>query len=186
MRRTILIVSNSLFYLACGLWLGAIVGVRALFSPVAFNALQLGQPAGSAPWAGAVLADGLKRLDTFSLLMMIAALSVVTFELFYRQRTTVRRLLLARWVAVIAAFLVALYLTIRVVPNMSGHLEPGDIVAFRGLYARHGLWSLVQALIGVVVIIQTCAINIGPRRDGGHPRSGAEASAPESEGSAIW
>lgn len=169
MRRIVLITINSLFLLCAGLWVGATVGIGAIAAPAAFRNLE-GLERGGVPLAGHVVGNALQRLNTVSLVLVGVMVAASIFELFYRRRLNTKKLLMVRILVILAAFLVTLYLARVMMPAMLMEMNPENMDVFRDFHARYRMWAMVQVILGAVVIVLTNAINIGPRRDGGHPR----------------
>ena len=182
MRRTYLIILNSLFFLLCGVWIGATVGVGALAAPAAFRALEGKGPDGVA-MAGLVVGGALERLNALSVFLLAGIVALATLELFARQRNTTRRLLGARWILSLAALAVTVYIAGVLMPKMQDLQAAGSMDVFRSMHGRYRMWTMLQVLMGFSLIIQTVAVNIGPRRDGGHPREDAGSPAPLKEAS---
>lgn len=169
MRRTILITVNSLFLLCAGLWIGGIVTVGAMSAPIAFHDLQGIEKDGIAV-AGVVTGHVLRRLNFVSVFLVAAMLGVSIFELFYRRRLNTKKLLLARALVVLVGFLVTFYLANVMMPRMETEMRIGRMDLFRTMHAGYRAWAMAQVLLGALSIVLTNAVNIGPRRDGGHPR----------------
>lgn len=169
MRRTILIISSSLFLICAGLWVGAIVGVGALAAPAAFQQLA-GITRGDGPAAGLVVGAALARLNAVSMVFLSIMLIAAVFELFYRKRRSTLHILGARAAVVMVGMLLAFYLSLVMLPAMQAPGALKNTESFLRMHVQYRGIASLQALLGVLAIVLTSAANIGPRRDGGHPR----------------
>ena len=177
MRRTILIASTSVFVLCAGLWIGAIIGVGALAAPAAFQTLD-GIVRDGSPVAGYVVGESLRRLNSASVVFLAIMFSAALFELFYRRRRYATRLMVARMLVVLGGFLLTLYLGQLMMPALEMARSQVETGAFDRMHAQYKSFGWIQVLLGTLAIVLTAAINIGPRRDGGHPRGPAAGDDP--------
>lgn len=173
MRRIILIFVNTIYLLCAGLWVGGTVGVGALAAPAAFRDLE-GLRQGTVPMAGIVMGHAFRRTNTFSVTLLGVMLAVAVFEVFYRKRTNTKRLLAVRMVVTLAGLLVTLYLSNVMMPRMELQRSLSQMDAFDAMHKSYRGVANLQVLIGVALIALTNAVNISPRRSGGHPRGRTE------------
>jgi hypothetical protein len=178
LRRTILIATTSVFVLCAGLWIGAIIGVGALAAPAAFQNLD-GIVRDGSPVAGYVVGAALRRLNSVSVVFLAIMFAVALFELFYRQRRNATRLMVVRLLLVLGAFLLTLYLGQLMMPAMEMARAQMQTGAFDRMHAQYKSVGWIQVLLGTLAIVLTSAINIGPRRDGGHPRGPVAGDGPD-------
>jgi hypothetical protein len=169
LRRTVLITLNSVFTICAGLWMGAILGVGAVAAPAAFQALE-GMDRGGTPVAASVVAASLRRLDAVSVVLLSVMLAVGVFETFYRKRNHTARMLALRALLVVISMLITVYLARMLTPEMLRQQAQPHTELFQQLHAQYRGLAWIQILIGAVTVVMTMAANIGPRRDGGHPR----------------
>jgi len=168
-RRTILITTTTLFTICAGLWIGGITAVGAFAAPAAFQALE-GMERGGVPVAGEVVGAALRRFNAASVAFLAIMVAVSVFEAFYRKRRPAVPLLWARLLVVLAGFALCLYVGQVMMPAMEGQRARLEMDAFGAMHARYRGIALFQALLGALSLALTAAVNIGPRRDGGHPR----------------
>lgn len=165
MRRNILIAVNSIYLLFAALVVGVPIGVGALVAPVVFHAAGIERSVAGTAMTSVFEGVGMLSNVALSIMLLVAA-----FEVSYRKRNNTRRLLLARLVANIIALLTSVYMSEQLLPMMKEAHASGN----RGVFAaQHGAYqqlTWVSIALGVALIVFTQAINIGPRRDGGHPR----------------
>lgn len=173
MRRTILIVFTSIFLICDAMWIGGIIGVGAMAAPAAFQELSGVTANGGGPAAGLVVGAALERLNAVSVVLLSIMLAGAIFELFYRKRRTTLHLLALRALVVLVGLLLTLYLSQVMMPTMQAGDALRDTDAFLRMHARYKGIAWLQVLLGALAIVLTSAANIGPRRDGGHPRSDA-------------
>jgi hypothetical protein len=165
MRRNILIAVNSAYLLFAALVVGVPIGVGALAAPVFFHTSGIDRNA--AGFAMTTVFQGVGMLTNLSLSIMLL---VAAFEVSYRKRNNTRRLLLARLVGNVMALLISVYMTEQLLPMMNERRALGDRGVFASLHGAYQQLTWVSIVLAVALIVITQAINIGPRRDGGHPR----------------
>lgn len=170
MRRTILITVNSLFLLCAALMMGATVGVGALAAPAAFRALE-GMQRDGVPLAGYAVGAALQRLNALSLTLVILMLALAVFEAFYRLRPATRRILWWRVIVALGTLLITVYLSQVLMPAMRADMAVDTLARFRENHGIYRMWTTAQVVLTAAMIVMTTSVNIGPRRDGGHPRN---------------
>jgi hypothetical protein len=157
------------FTICAGLWMGAILGVGAVAAPAAFQALE-GVERGGTPGGASVVAASLRRLDAVSIVLLAVMLAVGVFEMFYRKRIHTARLLAIRALLIVIGMLITVYLARVLTPEMLRQQAQPHTEVFQQMHARYRGLAWIEILIGAVTVVMTMAANIGPRRDGGHPR----------------
>ena len=165
MRRNILIALNSIYLLLAGLVVGLPLGIGAIVAPILFH-----QPGIDRPLAGAVVGRAFEGSGVLCILALSLMLAVAAHEITYRKRTNTKRLLVARLVLNLATLLVNVYLTESLLPMMNERQRLGDHRMFTELHNYYQSLTWVSIVLGVGLIVITQAVNIGPRRDGGHSR----------------
>ncbi|HEY3411604.1 MAG TPA: DUF4149 domain-containing protein [Armatimonadota bacterium] len=165
MRRNVLIALNSIYLLFAGVVIGVPLGIGAIVAPVVFR--HFGQDKAS---AGAIVGRAFEMSGTLSILILSLMLAVAAVEFSYRRRTNTKRLLIVRWVLNLVPLLVNLYLTESLLPVMNLRQRLGDQRMFMELHGEYRALTWVSIVLCAGLIAITQAVNIGPRRDGGHPR----------------
>ncbi|HEY3266088.1 MAG TPA: DUF4149 domain-containing protein [Armatimonadota bacterium] len=166
MRRPILILVNTIYHVCAALWIGSLIGIGAMAAPAAFQ--TLGRGAGSP--AGIIIGEAFKWANTSSFACLAIMLAVGVFELSYRKRVNTKRLLMARLLLTGVALLIVLYLSQQLMPQMEIRRAIGDMASFDRMHRAYSDIARLEVLLGVALIALTNAVNIGPRREGGHPR----------------
>lgn len=165
MRRNILIALNSIYLLLAGLVVGVPLTIGALVAPVLFHHFG----ADKAP-AGAIMGKAFEGSGMLCILALSIMLAVAAFEVSYRKRTNTKPLLMARLVLNLGTLLVNVYLTESLLPMMKVREGLPDKQVFMDLHGYYQSLTWVSIALAVGLIVITQAVNIGPRRDGGHSR----------------
>lgn len=165
MRRNFLIALNSLYLLFAGLIVGVPLAVGAIVAPIVFHTPGVDRAA-----AGAVMSKAFEGVGTLATVLLSIMLAVAVFETSYRKRANARRLLIARVALNLAALLLSVYMTEQLLPMIRDFQLSGPRSVFERLHTDYRQLQWVAITLGVALNVLTQAINIGPRRDGGHSR----------------
>jgi hypothetical protein len=164
-RRNFLIALNSLYLLFAGLIVGVPIAVGAIVAPIMFHAPDVNRGA-----AGAVMSKAFEGAGLLSIVLLSIMLGVAVFETNYRKRANTKRLLVARVVVNLLALLLSVYMAKQVLPMIREFQVSGPRSTFEGLHAYYKQLQWLAITLGVALNVLTQAVNIGPRRDGGHSR----------------
>jgi hypothetical protein len=164
-RRNFLIALNSLYLLFSGLIVGVPLAIGAIVAPIMFHTPGVDRVA-----AAAVMAKAFEGAGMLATVLLSIMLAVAIFETNYRRRVNTRRLLIARVAVNLAALLLSVYMTQQLLPMIREFHANGPRSAFERLHSSYQQLQWLAITFGVALNVLTQAVNIGPRRDGGHSR----------------
>lgn len=159
MRRTVLIATNSLFVLCAALWIGGLFGVLVFLGPA------IGGAVGS-PVSGLVepLLGLVGRAGTG---LVVFLLAIGVFDVLFRRRLDVKRILLARLFVVLGGVLLTVYLAYTLGPEMAMERSSDPAGRYLEILELYHQLAWLQVLTGSVALILTSVAAFpGGRRPG--------------------
>lgn len=149
MRANVVAVLQAVHQVALSLWLGGGIAIGAIAAPAVFGAARR---AGDTEWgqplytfAGTALGDAFQRLNV--LCLIACAIALVTGVAYGCLAGLSPHRLGWRTALVLAAGIVAAWLTVGLYPAMLSARESGDMVRFDAMHRQYSTAFQLQALL---------------------------------------